>query len=449
MTGKSEDEILDSKLPLSVIWYRTERLREGVHWLPCKTETEDPQRVVFNEDVSMLLHPITSETLSFKLITIIISLMKVPLLPMRHTVCHHLGLFQPLWAIDSVELFLASSFSNIGLVTWNCENFFTNILELVSGAQYLDNSKLGQEEYLKFVIQLMHNCASHLQNEKRTAILIWWLRFERFLYTLHRYNIIKLPSNNKINKTIKDFLKQEPNRNVILFYREYALIEVEMGKMDSAIKILLTTIQNQSNINLILNRQADLCNLYRTLCQLLIGQNEIDQATSLLMTMVLGQTPNLSKTFSKTEIIQCQKKFHHISTEILSDLKQKTENELKLETFEYFLPNYSTEWFSCHAWFLFLTENSVAAKEFLKETLIKLPSDKSDNEEQTSTSIQFRQEILYETLISIVHWNCHNIYGSYGELESVLQEALALFPNNGFFLSTLANIEVKILILLI
>lgn len=76
-----EEAILGSQLPLSTLWLRVETLRAGTHWvpLPADADSEDPQRLVFPEDVNDLIHPINCPHLTFRLVTVTLSLLKVSL----------------------------------------------------------------------------------------------------------------------------------------------------------------------------------------------------------------------------------------------------------------------------------------------------------------------------------------------------------------------------------
>lgn len=74
-----EEAILGSQLPLPTLWLRVETLRAGTHWvpLPSDSDSEDPQRLVFPEDVNDLIHSINCPHLTFRLVTVTLSLLKV------------------------------------------------------------------------------------------------------------------------------------------------------------------------------------------------------------------------------------------------------------------------------------------------------------------------------------------------------------------------------------
>jgi len=76
-----------------------------------------------------------------------------------------------------------------------------------------------------------------------------------------------------LKTTLKEFLKKDENRNNLYFYKEYALIELEMGKFNNCINILETAIQSQeacpSAVTNIYEKAA-LFALYRTVIETLL-----------------------------------------------------------------------------------------------------------------------------------------------------------------------------------
>ncbi|PSN30121.1 hypothetical protein C0J52_25478 [Blattella germanica] len=328
--------ILASNLPLTELWLRVEQLREGAHWVPWASdeECEDPQRLVFSDDVSDLLHPITTPSLLPNLAALTLTLLKVPLLPCRDTGLHVIVPHVKSWSFDSVEMLLPALFP-MGTVDLDCGELLKDITKLSVGPQYLEQ-RLGQEHYLEFVVKVFHLCADCLPEPARTAFCIWWLRFERLLLVLDRLGVSKLAParKKKLKSTIKDFLKQERNRNCLHFYREYALIEWELGHHDGACKILETAISAQPGglpVVSVLNEheRAGLGSLYRTLSELYLCRSKFSsedasvnkqKAISTLMALALGKPiskPENSSVPELQELVAVSEKYHHVGTELL------------------------------------------------------------------------------------------------------------------------------------
>jgi len=386
--AESEERILASELPLSELWLRVEQLREGAHWLPWTSDKdcEDPQRLVFSDDVSDLLHPITTASLVPHLTTVILTLLKVPLLPCRDTALRVVNRHQTSWSLDAVEMLLPAFFP-MGTVELEHVGLFKDIPQLAVGPQYLDQ-RLGQENYLEFVIKVFRSCADCLTEPSRTAFCVWWLRFERLLLVLDRLGICKLPQSRKkkLKSTVKDFLKQDQNRNNLLFYREYALIEWELGNHDGACKILTTAISAQPQalpVVSVLNEQekSGLGSVYRTLCELYLSRARLtpkdasthrQKAVSILIALGLGKC--LSKGDASVEnLTAALDKFCHIGTELLEDVGA----EAVVSVNGHLLPDFCVDWITCHAWLLFLTQSLWAGGALIEDILAKIPPSSS------------------------------------------------------------------------
>lgn len=110
-----EDDILSCGLPIYALWLRLEKLRQRVHWYPVSdADCDDPQRVVLPTDVTDFVRPITSSTLTLRLVVITMFLLKVPLIPLRDTVFRSLSLHTITWHMDSSEVLL-SLFCSLGI----------------------------------------------------------------------------------------------------------------------------------------------------------------------------------------------------------------------------------------------------------------------------------------------------------------------------------------------
>ena len=187
-----EETILNSHLPSHELWLRIEKLRESYHWLPCgrNCENGDPQRVVFSEHVVDLIHPITGNSNIFKLTIIILSLLKIPLLPYRDQQVQHLGLTNVPWAYDSIETMLSIFLPMYehGNIRSDETDILQQSIKLSVGPQYL-RTHPGQEEYLNFVLKTVKQCGMCFANniKQQIALNVYWLRFERLLVILERF----------------------------------------------------------------------------------------------------------------------------------------------------------------------------------------------------------------------------------------------------------------------
>ena len=115
--GEKEDAVISSGLILSALWLRIEQLRTCVHFVPLKDkfqECDDPQRIVFTDDMASLLHPVSSK-FNFHLVVITVILFKVPLLPTRQCINDALGLEETLNSTVTIETLFSAVFP-VGII---------------------------------------------------------------------------------------------------------------------------------------------------------------------------------------------------------------------------------------------------------------------------------------------------------------------------------------------
>lgn len=388
--------VFTSQLPLHELWLRTEKLRESCHWLPYMDDGEcsDPQRLVFPEDVAELIHPITMPENTFKLIATILTLLKVPLLYCRHSTMQDLGLDYVPWAMDSLESLLPI-FLNMYPIDLTNSNLILDS-RFCMGPQYLKILP-GQEEYLQFVLTIMKNCTDCLTNCDKIAATVWWLRFQRLLLVLDKQNRFKMPQNlfKKIKSNIKHLLKQEENRNNVIYYCEYSLIECEIGNTESALNILQAALSFSQNRMILAStideEQTDRCHLHRTLIELHLRTGNTDEALKKIIEYVL-EKPAPIDSITDNLINQTTLKFKHITMQMM---KKGLE---KLTVAKQFLPYFTTDWIICNGWFLYLTKGGLACGVFIDEILTEL-DEKSDG-------MMWQKEVLFEFYVAVIFRYC-------------------------------------------
>lgn len=415
-----EEVVLGSQLPIHELWLRIEKLREACHWLPVIGEScEDPQRMVFPEDVNELIHPITMPENIFKLTATILTLLKIPLLPCRHTTMQELGLDYVPWGLDSVESLLPVFFNLYPIDLTN--KYLLKDNKLAVGPQYLKVIP-GQEEYLQFILFTMKNCFDCLSGSDKKAIIVWWFRFQRLLVILDKQERFKLTVSlkKKIKNNFKNLLKEPSYRNDLICYVEYALLEFDFGNFESAVSILTTaaSFTNKKSVWDVKDEQerADLCLLHRTIIELYLQKNDKQKALKHIMQFVVGSNNN-----------EANLKFKHTTLQLLQAHQQKLEPVL------HFLPNFLIDWVICNAWYIFLTKSAIECGTFL-ENIIQELEEKSEN-------TIFQQEVLFEFYVTILFKHVMESPGSgiFKILDDVLHRAIAKFPNNLYLLTVLAK----------
>ncbi|CAK9825779.1 Nuclear exosome regulator NRDE2 [Anthophora retusa] len=425
-----EEVILMSRLPLNQLWQRTESLRENCHWISVsRDELElvgDSRRFVLPDDVADFVHPILSRNLNFRMAIHTLLLLKVPLLPTRDCMLKMLALEEFNWGIETSEVLLPFAYPMVGEMTNHEQRkeLLNGILEghLTSGPQYLMFHP-AQESYLDFIREIFFTIAENLSSLQRTSIYVWWLRFERLLIFLQKDDPLKYDNKGKKLKTmLKEFLKKDENRNNLHFYREYALIEKEMGKFDNCVNILETAIQSQGAYPAaILNfdERSALLSLYRTYIEILLSS---ETSKNMHKTQILNVIAQMVPK-DEDQLLQVEK---YLESSVQSFL-QETAVETEEDT--YFLPSLKCDTIVCYVYLLYVRDSDV-------NRIIGIFKDCLNHYK----GCRYIQEMLRESQIALLQLHCkwtqeENLF------KVELDDMLNSYPNNFFALSTLACIE--------
>lgn len=424
-----EEVVLNSQLPHHEVWLRVEKLRESCHWLPFAGEhdCEDPQRIVFNEDVAELIHPITTPENIFKLVATVLSMLKVPLLPCRHSTMQDLGLDFVPWSLDSVEALLPVFLKLYPVDTLN-ENLLRDTGRLAVAPQYLKTLP-GQEEYLNFIFGVMEGCAECLTGQDQVAMRVWWFRFQRLLIVLDSQGRFKMPGylKKKIKSGVKDLLKRDDCRNNEVFYVEYALIEQSLGNKEQCFKVLNIALNMNKNKVIVTDRwseaQTNQCYLYRVLVECSMDYSG-DSVLGLLVKLALQRDfPSITNGL----IMEAETRFKTVTRELLNA------DQEHLTTLQHFLPYFWLDWIICHGWFVYWTKGALTCGTFMESILDEL--------EDKPQPLTFQKEVLNEFYCTILFKYCVDNPGCgvFKVLDQVLFQAVNKFPNNLHLLAILAK----------
>nr|XP_033323573.1 nuclear exosome regulator NRDE2 isoform X1 [Megalopta genalis] len=426
-----EEVILMSRLPLNQLWQRTESLRENCHWISVSRDelelTGDSRRFVLPDDVADFVHPILSRNLNFQMSVHMLLLLKVPLLPTRDYMLQMLCLNKFEWSTETSEVLLPFAYPVAGEMTGNNERreLLNGILEggLTSGPQYLKFHP-AQESYLDFIRDTFSTIAENLPPLQRTSIYIWWLRFERLLIFLRKDDSIKYDNKwKKLKTTLKEFLKKEENRNNLHFYKEYALIEKEMGRFDNCVNILETAIKSQYSCPSAISdsdEKTALFSLYRTFIEILLDTNTYKDTHKIRILNVVKQM------VIEADGNQLQRAKIYLEKYVKSFLQEIPADD---ETDTYFLPNLKSDAIVCYAYLLYTEDFDISKVTNLFADFIN-----------HFKNCRCMQEILYESQIAILQLH-YRRFREVNILKSILNEMLNIYPNNFSALSMLACIE--------
>ncbi|KAL0100675.1 hypothetical protein PUN28_019222 [Cardiocondyla obscurior] len=428
-----EEMILMSGLPLNQLWQRTESLRENCHWISVsRDELElvgDSRRFILPEDVADFVHPILSRNSNFQMAIYSLLCLKVPLLPCRDYYMKELSLKNFHWGIECVEMLLPFMYPMVGEMAGHDERkeLLKDVLEgrLTSGPQYLKFHP-AQEPYLEFIRKIFHAIAESLPSLQRTSIYVWWLRLERLLVFLSKDEPLKHDNKGKkLRATLKEFLKKNENRNNLYFYKEYALIELEMGRFSNCMNILETAIQSQGTCpSAIIDvyERAALFNVYRTFIETLLDIRTYNESHRKWILKVFSQMVSTKTDENQESLIET---YLHSSVQ---DFLQVPLDEKEKDIF--FLSNLECDAIVCYAYFLYIKDNDI-------QPVVNILKDCIDH----SKNYPYLQEMLYESLIAILQLDNHRTRNVQIPLKETLSKALNLYPNNVYVLSVFAGIE--------
>lgn len=153
---------------------------------------------------------------------------------------------------------------------------------------------------------------------------------------------------------MKEFLKKDENRNNLYFYKEYALIELEMGRFSNCMNILETAIQSQGTCpSTITNKceRAALFNVYRTFIETLLDIRTYNESHRQWVLRVFGQMIPSKNLENQDSLIEA---YLH---SCVQDFLQASPDEIEKDTF--FLSNLQCDAIVCYTYFLYIKNDDI------------------------------------------------------------------------------------------
>lgn len=147
---------------------------------------------------------------------------------------------------------------------------------------------------------------------------------------------------------LKEFLKKEENRNNLHFYKEYALIEKEMGRFDNSVSILETAIQSQNACpSTVSNSEegAALFSLYRTFIETLLNFDTYNDTNKVRIMKVIGR---MIPGADENQLLLVEKYLENCVKNFLQQVPAEDEKDT------YFLPNLKCDTIACYAYLLYI-----------------------------------------------------------------------------------------------
>lgn len=163
---------------------------------------------------------------------------------------------------------------------------------------------------------------------------------------------------------MKEFLKKDENRNNLYFYKEYALIELEMGRFSNCVNILETAIQSQGACPSAIGsacERAPLFGVYRTFIETLLDARTYDESHRQWILKVFGQMIP-GESANQDSLVEAYLHGH------VRDFLETTPDDYGKDMF--FLSNLECDVIVCYAYFLYVKNNDVqTAIEILRSCI--------------------------------------------------------------------------------
>ena len=225
---KSSIEVLSK----DKIWLSLEKIRSLLDILPFQTDLdscEDPERVIFFEDVSSTLFTVPSKQLSFQFVLTYLFL---------------LGVSIPADMLNFLECYQRF------FMVKECPRFCLCHTKYFSNYVCIDSVLFNEDKLTKSTVKLVREifCQSIGLISDRNIIELSqiWLHFETSLFCIEFENTSKELDKKywkEISKFIKSLLKLPSNRSSVALWDMYATFEWNLGNIIDSKNIFFTAIQ--------------------------------------------------------------------------------------------------------------------------------------------------------------------------------------------------------------
>lgn len=203
------------------------------------------------------------------------------------------------------------------------------------------------------------------------------------------------------------------------------MLQYKKNNPSNCIKILKTLISSKPPVLKLENHERNsLMTVYRTYCEVLIGEDQRNDAINLLIN--LGNGVSFDSEVSIHSLVQAEKTFKQTSIELIGELNCAEEFPLE----DLLLPNFIVDWISCYMWLISLTKTSSCLKNCYNE-LFNLLDGKT-----AGTLTEQIKESLWESVLSII-WKYEKTNFLY--VKTTLQTVYLSHPENLKILNFLAN----------
>lgn len=453
-----EEAIISENKAQWKTWLEIEHLRESVHCLPWRPDTnadetledcEDLDRLVLFDDIAPVLFTFRNK--------------KLPLMLLIHSL-YLLGVQK-----HKEHLLLLSFLDQCCLSTLTLVNdlhSYDNTAPTNIDIKTLSGSKPTHNLLKKFIDCIFQQALQVFTGEDSMAITVLWIQHHLSEVRLSGGSLDKSASKD-VHKFAKSLLKEGHNRNNLILWNAFARLEWQLGKEEEALNVVETALVMQAGDLLHVNdawEGAGICALYHTYIDILLGMEA--NASNWWMSNENRPSPNMGKsqwalihfaegtklnsknyalmTISPTMVLKTRKKLGEIRDQIWDQFRNSSAENLT--ALSYFL----IEFIECFALFEYCFSRLTIALSLLESIQDQCSKQLHKNkggfhkEALPFLEIPAEKQIMIHcekmsVKLTLYHMQHHP--QSLRSLKQLLKKALDLYPSEPYFLKVLIQAE--------
>lgn len=451
-----EEDIISQNKPQWKTWLEIEHLRESVHCLPWRPDTnadetledcEDLDRLVLFDDIAPVLFMFHNKKLNLMLL-----IHSLYLLGVQKDKEHLLLLsFLDQWCLSPLTL---------------VNNPHYNTLLTDIAATPISGSKPTHDLLKKFIDCIFQQALQVFTGEEAMAITLLWIQHHLSQVRQSSGNIDKSTSKD-VRKFAKSLLKEGQNRNNLILWNAFARLEWELGKEEEALNVVETALVMQAGDLLHVNNPwegAGICALYHTYIDILLGMkghfvtwwtsNEnrlspnMGKSQWALIHLAEGTKLNSKNytlmTISPTMVLKTRKKLGEIQEQIWDQFRNSSPENLT--ALSYFL----IEFVECFALFEYCFSRLTIALSLLDsiqdQCSKQLHKNKGGSHKELLPFLETpseKQIMIHceKVAVKLTLYHMQHHPQSLRSLKQLLKKALKQYPSEPYFMKVLIQAE--------
>lgn len=288
---------------------------------------------------------------------------------------------------------------------------------------------IGHEIYTNILTEMLFLFAEALP-QHRVIFHRLWMRLERILLIQERLLNAPIPADRvkKLRGQIKSLLKRDENRNEIVLYTEYALIEFELGEIGKTDAIFRAAIVQSEA------RSHDMAIASVAYVEVLMQRQQLVEAIDVLVSIVLPETHQPSAAGCAQPVpeyrkLQARKALSDMCKQHVDAIRESVDLELD----QHFGECVVVTWIKAKVYLLVMTRSKNEACQEIEVLLRSVP-------ERTALH-RFMRERLFELYANVLQFVDGRGHAANLLLFDVLRRGLVEFADNLVLVRFAATLE--------